>query len=173
MLLNSKGNYQISNNVHSGLNHRRGGWICKINSCLVCVRSHKSQSISPIVSWCVQLLWPLLPGRGVMCCSVVIFSFLFPSGAQAKACRLRLSTGLRRVWQIHFQCLCRISCSTGIWHVLSLWWSLWSFKYLLRKAKKRHRHLYWKSRSCFSGKGVDFQMFLSWRMATLPCRSWL
>ena len=43
--------------------------------------------------------------------------FLFPSGFQVKGCRVILSTGLRRVWPIHLQCLCRISCSTGIWHV--------------------------------------------------------
>ena len=28
-----------------------------------------------------------------------------------------LSTGLRRVWPIHFQRLCLISCSNGVWHV--------------------------------------------------------
>ena len=31
--------------------------------------------------------------------------------------RVMLSTGLRRVWPIHFQRLCRLFCSTVIWHV--------------------------------------------------------
>ena len=80
-----------------------------------------------------------------------------------------LSTGLRRVRPIHIQRLCRISCSTSIWHVCcwncsslivsshqtsrilltqwsvsSSWWSLWSSISLLRK-EEQSCYLYWKS----------------------------
>ena len=41
----------------------------------------------------------------------------FPSGFHVKACRVIPPTGLRRVWPIHPQRLCRILCSTGIWNV--------------------------------------------------------
>ena len=44
-------------------------------------------------------------------------SFPLPSGFQVKACRVMLSTGLRIVWPINLQRLCRISCSTSSRHV--------------------------------------------------------
>ena len=42
--------------------------------------------------------------------------FLFPLWFP-KTCWVLLLTDLQRVWPIYLQRLCRISCSTGIWHV--------------------------------------------------------
>ena len=70
------------------------------------------------LSNCIQLYPVSLTSASRSRRNVFLGIVLFSStGFHVKACRVMLSTELRKVWPIHLQRFCRISCSTGIWHV--------------------------------------------------------
>ena len=97
--------------------------IIYISVCLlvysVCYHSVKSQDwISfTILSWfitiCILCHWLLHPDPNYL----FLANPRSPDYHHFICYQTVSSTGLRRVWPIRLQRVCRISCSTGIWHV--------------------------------------------------------
>ena len=138
------------------------------------------ESISPIDSSYIQFLGRLLPDHGVTSSSVILFCFPPMNPTQVKACRVMLSTGLRRMWPIHLQCLCRIFSSTGIWQLQATGHqgffldSCWQRSVSRRSLQPSTTLLRKSLDTCienpdlvFRERTLKFQIFFSWRKAKI------